>query len=326
MRVRFLLFLLLAVGLLPSSLFAQLNAIGYLNVTNPPGYSLISWPFVMTPNNDPANVLDNTSGTFDNCQIEIWTNGQFVGYTGNHNAPGAINGWLEPNGSIMVNPGVGAVFYNGTGSNDPYVIIGTVEGGYFTNNLNLGLNLVGPIIPSSGGFNGFYLSFPSPSSGQMDGDQVYLMFSTPSGFGYTTYTADSLSYSASPTNFGWDGPYGAAQPSLSYFAQAFWYRAGNQPVPWVETYFVGQALPSNGSDRPRRRNFAKLSSPIISGRHRFQAKLEGIPGKTHVVEISSDLKAWKPVATNLLSSTTWLYEDPEPATKASRFYRAFALP
>ena len=303
------------------------NVVGYMNISNAVGYSLISIPLINTPNNDAASVMDNQNGAFDGCHIEIWTNGQFVGYTGNHNASGAVNGWLEPNGPIFLNPGVGASFYNGTGSSSVLTIVGTVLQGSFTNNLGLGLNLVGAFLPISGGFNSPIMSFPSPATGQMDGDQVYLMFSTSSGFGYTTFTADSLSYNA-PTNFGWDGPYETSQPSLNP-GQAFWYRAGNQPVQWVETYLPFsqiETLPSNGSDPPRQRRFAKLSSPILLSRRRFQAKIEGTPGKMHVIEISSDLKAWKPVATNLMSSATWLFEDAEPANNASRFYRAFALP
>jgi hypothetical protein len=174
-------------------LLGQLNLVGYVNITCPVGYSLLSFPLINSPNNDPASVMDNQNGEFDECQIEIWTNGQFIGYIGDHNASGSVNGWLEPNGPIFLNPGVGASFYNGTGSNCSATLVGIIPVGTYTQTLGLGLNLVGSVIPTSGGFNGPIFSFPSPSTGQMDGDQVYLLFNTSSGFGYTTFTADSLS-------------------------------------------------------------------------------------------------------------------------------------
>jgi hypothetical protein len=64
---------------------------------------------------------------------------------------------------------------------------------------------------------------------------------------------------------------------------------------------------------------------MLDHRH-FQARLEGTPGKWHVIEVSSDLNVWKAVTTNRLLSATWLYKDPDLCTNVSRFYRAFSLP
>ena len=56
--------------------------------------------------------MDNSFGTWDGLQILIWTNGGYVKYIGDSTATNTA-GWLEPNGPIILNPGVGApICYN----------------------------------------------------------------------------------------------------------------------------------------------------------------------------------------------------------------------
>jgi hypothetical protein len=126
---------------------------------------------------------------------------------------------------------------------------------------------------------------------------------------------------------------GQPDPVLTYLGQAFWYRAGNGAVQWTETATVRQVVTANpfksktdaavssaagGID-------AVWSSVMIKSRH-FQATLTGRAGKPHVVEVSSDLRNWKPAGTDLWPSGKYVYTDPVPATNKMRFYRAFALP
>ena len=60
---------------------------------------------------------------------------------------------------------------------------------------------------------------------------------------YTVYTADSLSFQP-PANLGWDGPVGQPEPTIRV-GEAFWYRAGNQPVQWVLQFSVNQSVQSS---------------------------------------------------------------------------------
>jgi hypothetical protein len=305
----------------------SLNVVGYVNYWGSPGYSLITVPLSNSPDNDPTSLMDNRSGQFDGCTIQIWTNGGFVGYVADHQAgQGAVNGWVEPQGTILLNPGVGAVLYNPHATNVWFTIVGEVPEGSLTNILNPGLNLVGSIIPASEGMStNSIVTFPSPANGQMDGDELLMLYNAGSGYGYTIYTADSLNYNP-PTNYGWDGPPGAGQPMLSTPAQGFWYRAGNQQVQWVEQWSISGAEESSVMTAKQRRSPAKLSAPSMAKGGHFQMRVKGKAGKAHVVEASSDLKTWKPVTTNHISSATWVYKETEPSTNKVRFYRAYILP
>ena len=297
----------------------QGQAVGYINLTCPAGFSLFS-DQLYTTNNDPAIVLDNSSGAFNGWQIMIWTNGSFAKYIGNNGSPNTTNGWLEPNGPFALNPGVGALLYN-PGPQTNLLFLGVVPSGNLTNNLNLGLNLVGSIVPWGGGLSSL-MSFPNLSNGLLDGDQAFLLYAKGTNYGYTLFTADSLSYHP-PSNYGWDGPVGQAEPVLAVGA-AFWYRAGNQPVQWIESLSQPAVSPPRVS--PSSGHAVGFSSPAIRQDHRFQATLNGQPGASYVIEISPDLKVWTPTATNRISAKSWVYRDPQLATNTARFYRAFILP
>jgi hypothetical protein len=309
-----------------------------MNLTCPPGFTLISDPFYVFPNNDLINEIDNTLGYYNGCQVLFWQNGTWVTDTANNNPtpPGtATNGWVEPHGPMSLPPGGGAAFYNPCNASLTITFVGTVGSGVLPNTLNPGLNLVSSIIPASGDLStNTLMSFPSLAGGQFDGDQLFLMFNSGNGSsGYTTYTVDSLNYNP-PGNHGWDGLPGQPDPVLN-FGQAFWYRAGNRAVPWTENYTV------NGSDivTPKvvqAKTSAAVSSaaisldavqsPAMSKSRHCQLTWTGRAGKTHVVEASSDLKKWKPVGTNFWPSGKFIYADPVPATNNLRFYRSFALP
>jgi hypothetical protein len=301
----------------------SLNPVGYINLPCPAGFSLISFPLQQTTNNDPADLLANNSGEFDGWQILIWTNNSYARYIGDHTAvTNAVHGWLEPNGPISMNPGVGAVIYNSGLNTYTITCVGTIPQGHLTQTLNPGLNLVGFFVPKSGGLSSG-LGFPSVSDGHLDGDQAFLYYSSATGNGYTTFTVDSLSYNA-PTNYGWDGPMGQGEPWIGA-GQAFWYRAANQPIQWTVDFEVNNARPSPKLTERRAGASAGMGRPLMAG-GRFQTRIHGQGGKSYVVERSPDLESWKPVATNRLSSATWFYQDAEPATNASRFYRALEAP
>ena len=305
---------------------------GYINVSCPPGFSLIAVPVYGYPNNDPANLFDNTSGAYNGCEIFFWQNGTWAEYIANNNPTPpatATNGWEESDGPMLLLPGAGAAFYNPSNAEIVLTLWGYLPQGTLTNTLNPGLNLVSSIVPASGDLStNSVMAFPSLAGGQFDGDQVFLLFSSGDGSnGYTTYTVDSLSYNP-PGNYGWDGLPGQPDPVLNV-CQAFWYRAGNGAVQWTEHFTVSQVVSTNpvkSKTSSATGGFDDVwSSVMVKSRH-FQATLTGQAGKSHVVEVSSDLRNWKPAGTNLWPSAKFAYTDPVPATNKMRFYRAFALP
>jgi len=56
--------------------------------------------------------------------------------------------------------------------------------------------------------------------------------------------------------------------------------------------------------------------------HQFQIGVNGIPGQTIVLQVSSDLSSWQPLATNTLTLSRWAYQDTEAIAQKARFYRA----
>ena len=55
--------------------------------------------------------------------------------------------------------------------------------------------------------------------------------------------------------------------------------------------------------------------------NQFSFYLTGSPGSTFVVETSTDLQTWLPLATNLFGTNAFLFVDPAAATNPSRYYR-----
>ena len=67
-----------------------------------------------------------------------------------------------------------------------------------------------------------------------------------------------------------------------------------------------------------------MSSRTLLDNGSFQATLNGQPGRTYVIEASSDLLNWAPIGTNTLRGTTWDFVDSNAA--ASKFYRGVLRP
>jgi hypothetical protein len=329
----------LAVALVGSaSLLGQ--AEGYVNVDCPPGFTLFGFPLIGYPTNDLVYPADNSTGIYNGCEVLFWQNGTWVNYFAENDSPDvATNGWVEPAGRQILSPGAGAVFYNPNTNGVVITLFGAVPTGRLTNTLTPGLNLVSSILTTFGNLSS-QLLFPSLAAGQFDGDQVFLYFNNPNGnSGYTMFTADSLNYNP-PANHGWDGLPAEPDPLIAT-AQAFWYRAGNGSVQWVQTFIIGQTEYSSPNAAAtsgvatsktssgvsvRSRKFDAAGSAAISKNRHFQFTLTGEPGKTHVVEASPDLKTWQSIETNLWSSGKFIFTDPAPATNKMRFYRAFAAP
>jgi len=70
----------------------------------------------------------------------------------------------------------------------------------------------------------------------------------------------------------------------------------------------------------------QLSSVGFLSNGHFQMRLSGVAGRTHMVEASSDLEVWTPIATNNVSTDTFIVVDPQSSNFPQRFYRAILCP
>jgi hypothetical protein len=76
--------------------------------------------------------------------------------------------------------------------------------------------------------------------------------------------------------------------------------------------------------------FINLQPPVLDivavGANQFQIGVNGQTGQTVVIQRSTDLSAWLPLATNTLASNRWTYTDTSTGNAGHRFYRAVLGP
>jgi hypothetical protein len=65
----------------------------------------------------------------------------------------------------------------------------------------------------------------------------------------------------------------------------------------------------------------RLAISTITGTPWVHVDVMGLPGWTVVLQSSTNLQAWLPMATNITTNAVWIYEENVPAAD-SRFYRA----
>jgi hypothetical protein len=228
-----------------ASLMAQstnvysLNAVGYINVTCPPGFSQIACPLIGSPDNTVNTLLNNASQVYtgDNVYFYFPATGQYVEDNalaiGGKQGTANTNGWAL-NGTNVLNPGVACWFQNNNKTNITITFVGTVPQGSLTNTLAVGFNLVSSAVPTSGdlmsnsitmltNFNigdAVYTFNPS--------NQLYTLFQSGAGKGFN---------GAGSYNSDWSVPLG--DPVVTNVGQGFWYQnTGTKPVVWVENFSV----------------------------------------------------------------------------------------
>jgi hypothetical protein len=175
-----------------ASLVAQtnvysLNAVGYINVTMPPGFSIITCPLIVgtdteyaptyngTPVTNDLNVVlnnDAPASPYAHATVYSFINGNTFGNQDSALGAGAGGGWSGgsltsgPSGAtpsasqsdigqgIQLLPGQAVFFKNPNalvgGASMTATFVGTVPQGSLTNILVPGYNLVGSIVPASG--------------------------------------------------------------------------------------------------------------------------------------------------------------------------------
>jgi hypothetical protein len=215
----------------------SLNAVGYINVTLPVGYSIISVPLIASPDNTIGTLVNNAGSNYSGDTIYTYNPASgFVLDTAENVGNGSrgtttnANGWAF-GGTNVLAPGVGAWFDNASANPVTLTFVGTVPSGSLTNTLVTGFNLVGSILPTSGDLISNSLS---TLTNYNVGDQVY------------TFSAGAFSDFASGTNRG-EGGHGynlqwsaLGDPTTTYVGQGFWYDNSGPTVNWVENFSVSE--------------------------------------------------------------------------------------
>lgn len=171
-----------------ASLVAQtnvysLNAVGYINVTMPPGYSIVTCPLICGTDTEYAStyggnpvtndlnvVLNNDNGQYKNALVLQFINGGAFGNADSGQGANLGGGWVGssslPAGpwgaagqsdigqGVSLLPGQAVFFFNPNslngGASMSATFVGTVPQGSLTNVLVPGYNLVGSMVPVSG--------------------------------------------------------------------------------------------------------------------------------------------------------------------------------
>jgi hypothetical protein len=232
-----------------ASLVAQtnvysLNAVGYINVTMPPGFSIVTCPLIV--GTDPANptVTNDLNVVFPNTAPAAPYAGalvyQFVGgsYTAIDigNSASYSGGWTG-GGTVTLLPGQAVFFQNNGSANMTATFVGTVPQGSLTNALIPGYNLVGSIVPVSGDLVTNSIAAFSTPTYPNSGDFFFFFNPTTQKF------ANEVLY-----NYGvWSGGTGVnGDPVTTSVSEGFFYYNASGPAgsnthvteKWVENFTI----------------------------------------------------------------------------------------
>jgi hypothetical protein len=194
----------------------SVNAVGYVNLTVPPGYSIIANPLSATDNTLGA-VLTTATGTPYGTQVYLY-NG--TGFTSalydDADQIWTSNG--QPATTLPMAPGVG-FFIRNNGTAFTNTFVGEVLQGPLSVPLPSGLSIVSSKVPQAGKIS-TDLRFPL-----IAGTQVYLY----NGTGYDSYLYDDVD--------GWVKNSVPNEPTIN-IAQGFWVRNNGAAASWDRVFSV----------------------------------------------------------------------------------------
>lgn len=225
----------------------SLNTVGYISNSIPVGYSIITCPLVMSPDNTLLTLLPNTNGQYVvpghyHLNVYGWTPG--VGYQNSDTtvnpALGNGSGWQNGGTGIDLVPGTAAFIFNGfpVGSNVTYTWAGQVPSAAInynmTNTLIPGFNLTGSILPAIGDI----------VSTNINGSNYTAAFTTPAKqddiFTYDPVAQNFVTYVYSLALHEWLSNGVANDPIITNDAEGFFYfNNTNFTVAtnlWVQSY------------------------------------------------------------------------------------------
>jgi hypothetical protein len=191
------------IGVLSSaSLMAQvysLNAVGYINVTVPPGFSIIANQ-LNTTNNNISPLLDSQVLDGQHNGLTVYKYDSVNGFNDTMVVTGSGGGganWQGNATTSTLNPGEAAFFFSPFTTNFTLTFVGTVPTGSLTNQLKQNFNLASSIVPQSAALDTGLGLVPTA------GDTVFF-YDSVNGYNETyAYTGSwqrsNASFPASPT-------------------------------------------------------------------------------------------------------------------------------
>jgi hypothetical protein len=214
-------------ALASASLMAQvysLNAVGYINVTVPPNFSIIADQLYATNQNTPQFVsplLDSQLLDGAHNGVTLFKYDSVNGYT--IMLVNGVPAWSGPATTTTLNPGEAVFIYNPYPTNMTLTFVGQVPQNSLTNHILQNFNLVSSVVPQSGTLDAALGLAPNA------GDTVFFYDSVN---GYSIYIA-------SGTTGVWQFPAGFPTSPTPAVGQGFFYYTPNVAgVSWTRTFTV----------------------------------------------------------------------------------------
>jgi hypothetical protein len=234
-----------------SSLMAQtnvysLNAVGYINVTLPPGYCVITCPLICSPDNTLNTLFPNGNGVNTPPSGIPYAGATVYQFAGGHFTAGdsgagvyAYGGWVNGGADVTLNPGQAVFFNNPNAGNMTATFVGTVPTGSLTNVLTAGYNLVGSMVPVSGDIANTNTAVGAIANLNVTpGYGDFVSFFLPGGVGFN---GPQNPTEGGPYSPGWGGGAGATGgPLTTNVSQGFFYYngQGSGTENWIENFTI----------------------------------------------------------------------------------------
>jgi hypothetical protein len=226
MRTKTILLSGVVAALSGASLMAQvysLNAVGYINVTVPPNFSMLADQLYSVNQTTPQYIsplLDSQLLDGNHNGVELFKYSNVNGYT---IMIATSTGWAGPATTTTLNPGEAVFIYNPYTTNMTLTFVGQVPQGSLTNTLFQNFNLVSSIVPQSDA-----LDDPAgPALVPNTGDEVFLYDPVN---GYEIYVS---------TTSGWAVGAGLpTHPTPAVGQGFFYYTAKPAGLSWTRTFSV----------------------------------------------------------------------------------------
>jgi hypothetical protein len=192
----------------------SVNAVGFVNVTLPPGFTMVSNPLNGTANTIsgliPAPPVGSAVFKFDST-TQSFKRMDYVGI------------WIVQGGGaeLTLNPGEGVFFKNAATTNIVVTFVGTVPSGNLTNSIPSAFSMLSSQVPQAGLLQ-TDLGFPT-----VTGDSIFL-------WNTTTQSYDRFDYAGV-----WIKSGGGIQEPSVQVGQAFFARK-NTPVNWTRNFSISQ--------------------------------------------------------------------------------------
>jgi hypothetical protein len=231
-----------SVSVMAQSNVYSLNTVGYVNVTIPSGYSIVTCPLICSPDNTLNTLLPNTNGQYvvpGQAHIFVYAYNNGVGYASSveETVGTGVNasGWSGGGADVTVMPGVAVFVYSTFSSNVTATFVGqvpTASNYNMTNTLVPGYNLTGSILP----FVGDLVSTNS------NGTNFTVAFTTPGlhDFVYPYVNGTGfISYEYTPGLGGWTTNDVVADPTTTTVTEGFFYFNNSSSTTnssWVQSY------------------------------------------------------------------------------------------